>query len=522
MLGNQVASDLELSTIYENVPIQTSWGKSVFQTKLSECCSDPKTIRRNQMPLMVLSQEPDVRDKIRSSVETLAPKIANIDQCFDHSDSRIKELITQILWKKESSGSFLNTSPFLLNLFITWKTIFLPGFAILMPLILLIVPFFFQKAMNPVLEVPEYLEHFKAVVLKQIAIPTFLRSRGANDRIGFFLESLFIAITLVMFISSLWNQINASLHLRTIWFDLDERGESIRLLRSTVGSIVDTLKGLPLKKQRAIRHILEKGEHALETTKHMVGLDNVATFGRLWNHPDELTELKDFLGLIDVLTSIASLPNICYPRISTNVGFNIQGVYHPSLKSCVPNSIQSDKKNHIILTGPNRGGKSTICKTVGLSIILAQSWGYAYAEKMSFSPFKRITTVLEPCGKLGVVSTFEAEIEFAKSVLANKDTPMFVMMDEIFHSTNALDGIAASKVFLRQLYRCKNVVSIISTHYIQLATDFQKEATPLQLVTLDNDDESLQYTYKIAQGVSSKSSVMEILKEKGLLEKKQE
>jgi DNA mismatch repair ATPase MutS len=121
-------------------------------------------------------------------------------------------------------------------------------------------------------------------------------------------------------------------------------------------------------------------------------------------------------------------------------------------------------------------------------------------------------------GKLGIASTFESEIEFAKTVLAAKERPMFVMMDEIFHSTNALDGVAASKVFLRQLYKLEGVVSIISTHYIQLATDFKESAQSLQLVTKENADLSLEYTYKVAEGVSDKSSVMEILKERGLLE----
>jgi DNA mismatch repair ATPase MutS len=93
---------------------------------------------------------------------------------------------------------------------------------------------------------------------------------------------------------------------------------------------------------------------------------------------------------------------------------------------------------------------------------------------------------------------------------------MFVMMDEIFHSTNAMDGQSASHVFLEQLYKLSGITSVVSTHYIQLASDF-KEATALKLVTNDKEDTTLEYTYRVAPGVSNKSSVMEILRERGLL-----
>ena len=515
ILGNQVSSDLELEKLHESLPLQTSWGKSIFQSKLTDCTTDPKQIRKNQLQLFVFAKHPEIRTKVHERIGALCPKMEHIDECFQTYDTRIQELLTQVVWKRESMGAFLNTSPFFLNTFIAWKTLFLPGFAILMPLLLLVLPFFAQKLMNPKIEVAEYLEHFKAILLKQITVPTFLRPRSQLDRVGFFLESMFIGLTLVMFISSLWNQITASLHLRTIWFDIDMRGEAIRSMRSTVESIVGDLKTLPKREQRGLRHLLEKAERALDATRDFEGLDNVATFGRIWNNPSELSELRDCIGWIDVCVAIASLPNICYPIVDTEVSLRIRNVVHPCLGSCVTNSLHTT--SHTILTGPNRGGKSTFCKTVGIAIVLAQSWGFAFADEMTFSPFQCIYTVLEPCGKLGVASTFEAEIEFAKLALTTSDRPMFVMMDEIFHSTNALDGIAASRVFLRQLYAKRGVVSMISTHYTQLATDFTELAKPLQLVATENPDQTLQYTYKVAEGISSKSSVMEILKERGLL-----
>ena len=186
---------------------------------------------------------------------------------------------------------------------------------------------------------------------------------------------------------------------------------------------------------------------------------------------------------------------------------------HPTLLNPIPNDFST--KKGAILTGPNRGGKSTFCKAIGLSILCAQTWGFAFATKATLTPFARIETALSPADTLGRVSLFEAEIEFAKAVVEASDRPLFVMMDEIFHSTNAHDGVEASRVFLNRLYALPHTVSLISTHYRTLAEEFSS-VEQLQAETIPKDDR-LEYTYKILPGVSIASSVMEILREKGLL-----
>ena len=295
-------------------------------------------------------------------------------------------------------------------------------------------------------------------------------------------------------------------------------------LRQAATRILNQLHSLPAKKRQAIRDLVREGEATLAASAELEGLDEVATFGTVWNGAESLLGLKQWLGRVDVLVTIAGLPGICFPTISAGVGLTLTGVHHPLVKGCVPNDFSTAVRSHTILTGPNRGGKSTYCKSVGLAGVTAQTWGFAWAASMSWSPFATIQTALEPCGKLGSVSTFEAEIEFAKAVLAQAQptaqaqskAPLFVMMDEIFHSTNAGDGVAASRVFLEQLYRKTGVVSMISTHYKELSELFEESALPRQLVATEQNDGKLLYTYRVAPGASSISSVMELLREHGL------
>ena len=94
---------------------------------------------------------------------------------------------------------------------------------------------------------------------------------------------------------------------------------------------------------------------------------------------------------------------------------------------------------------------------------------------------------------------------------------MFLMMDEIFHSTNAVDGIRASSVFMNSLYAKQDTMSLISTHYRELATKFGSQCTAYKMVASDGPS-GLIYSYKIDAGVSDKSSVDELLRSYGLLE----
>lgn len=517
MHGSQVTTDLHLDTVHTFLDLQSTWGKTQFTEGLHTCTSDSTLLKRQQLPLLALTSAPSLCDTVRKELANINTTV--IDDCLEEKDSRIAESVSQVLWKPSTFGSFLNSSPFVLNCLITWKTILLPGFAILMPLLAIVVPFFVLRFLHPThsLPVSDYLVHLRGVLLQQITIPVFLKSQHDTDRVGFMLESLFIGITLIMFISGIWNQIVASLHLRTIWSDLAERGDELQNLLAVASKILGTFTTASRSVQRALRYVIEEGESAMRDCKHLEGLSSVSTFGTVWNANACIVKLRNWLGKIDVLTSIAHQNDICFPKISSGSGkIHLTGVYHPELTPCVTNDFTSS--GHTIVTGPNRGGKSTFCKAVGLSIVTAQSWGFAWAKQMTYSPFAHILTALEPCGKLGIASTFEAEIEFAKTVLATdtQNGPIFVMMDEIFHSTNATDGLAASTVFLQRLYDKGHTLSIISTHYRNLAETFSKRANALHLVTTETETGKLLYTYKVAHGVSDKSSVMEILAERGL------
>lgn len=521
MLGVNVYSDLQLDTIAEHIDFTTSWGKQAFSSGLTNISSTISILKERQLPVMAIKTSPELQTSIQKILHSLKDSINSVEvSIFKNPKSEYEtEALSQIFCKPSSFCSFINTKSLLLNTYLNWKTLIMPGLAVIMPLLAIIMPFFILRFFKQTISVGEYIERLKDVLLKQISIPAFLKSRGENDRIGKFLESLFIAFTIGMFINGLWNQVSSALHLRRIMNSIKQSGAAIQTILSSTQTLINHLQSLKLRKQKALKSFINEAIEAIEANTQFKNLDSLTTFGATMKDVTCLEKLKAWIGKLDVYTSLSATSGICFPKFVKKKLLNIYNVYHPALssKSCVSNNFTNDLGG-TILTGPNRGGKSTFCRAVGLAIITAQSWGFAWASSMKLSPFDNIITALEVNGKLGSLSTFESEIEFAKNVIALPSDGMhFVMMDEIFHSTNASDGFTASKLFLEKLYARKNIISLISTHYIQLANHFRKNAKLQMLLANENADGRLSYTYKVVDGVSEKSSVIEILMERGLI-----
>ncbi len=514
ILGKHVLTDLDVGHV--KLPTNTSWGVHVFQEQLQDPTSDHKALRARQLPLLALRTKSAV--EFRALCKSELTRIGNLESAWtdftNEMDPRIRESVEQILWSKDSMGSFLNTTPRIVSTIVFWKTLFLPVVSLLLPILAVITPLFVLRFLHGTPIGPRaYFENLKGIALKQVAIPDILRAKHDADWVGHIFEWVFLGLTVFTFLSSIWTQITSALHLRSIALEIAKKGDDILEMVEATNRILAAGNQLPNPARKALHPFLDQGTILLETLAAMPRNGSYATYGFFWNTPTLLPAFTKWIGTLDCMLAIVESP-VCFPKYKGSL--QIKGVFHPSLTSCVRNDAVWDTP-HAILTGPNRGGKSTFCRAVGLAILTAQSWGFAFAESMQFQPFSFIETALHPADSLGQLSLFEAEIEFAKTVLQRaKENRMFVMMDEIFHSTNARDGLAASRVFLSQLFACHGTTSLISTHYKELPSEYT-DALAWCMEADEGPNQCLTYTYKKVPGISDKSSVMEILRERGLV-----
>jgi hypothetical protein len=183
--------------------------------------------------------------------------------------------------------------------------------------------------------------------------------------------------------------------------------------------------------------------------------------------------------------------------------------------------IMGPTQHHVICTGPNRGGKSTFLRSVLTNLVLAHCWGVAFAERCVLTPVEWIISSLRLEDRPGQASLFEREVSVAGDIvkrIRDQKTRGWVIIDELFHTTNPPDAATASQIFLRQLWDSNLVTSIVSTHLFSHAEDAPSNVQRLCVDSEMNDETGqINYKYKVVEGINKMSSVEELLIESKVL-----
>jgi len=519
IVGQFVSQDLDLSGATTFLDLYTKAGKEHAKTRFNQPTTEG--LINIQMPIISLRKRLRNEKTLESDLVENLTKIAIAEEAIDEiinsdkQDKRITETVEQVYWKPDAIGYQINVFGILIEIILLWKTIVMPGFAVITPILVIIMPYILLRVLfGIVIDVSEYIRILKNMVLQNT--PTINIPGNAESPITFLAKYAYILMSAGVFISNIWNQIQSAIHLRAVAEDLRVRGAKMIEYVNAAGTLASLIKD-----DEGVMYAKSVG-----FTEDTIAL---GAYGMLYNDPRNITRLRAWVSAIDLRIGLARKKGICFPKIIKAYDFelSIEGLYHPGVpfgKRVLNDVVFGKGQNNMLITGPNRGGKSTLCKSIGFAVMCAQSWGIAFAKSMSFVPVSRFETALAPADTLGRLSLFEAEIEFAKHLLAVADkakmisdeAPLFIIMDEIFHSTNAHDGAEASLIFLKQLYTKGNRVgSLISTHYRELPD--RLDVRNYCMEAFDNGTDGIKYTYRCIPGTSVISSVKEILKERGLL-----
>jgi DNA mismatch repair ATPase MutS len=516
IFGKYVHSDLEINTITQYFNLQTNSGKNYLNQLFENPSSNIHELKNRQLiPLLFKKISKDNQPLLNSIKDQLTIFKEN-ENFFENVKNLNEENISQILYSSKTPfGNYANQSSTILNAFHNWRTIFIPTSTIIAPVLAIILPFIILQFFDKKPTANEYLTIIQKTIKNTMNIPSFFKSKHENDRFGFLLESLYIGMTIAFFMTSLYNTYSNAMHLRNIANELTSFANQINLLLNCLNNLHTTFK--TIQSIYSFKQLADESNSLLEELKQLQNKSGLGLFGTFYNNQSILDNLNTFIGKVDVYYSISQMQNISFTRFKQSKEskpiLKLKNIYHPSLKEPVKNSFDS---SHSIVTGPNRGGKSTFLKTVGLCVFLSQTVGFVFGSQCIMTPFELFETALSPVDCLGRLSLFESEIQFAKSILHSDKNPTLILMDEIFHSTNANDGYEASKIFLSQLYKQSHIISLISTHYHKLTDDFKDCMKPLQAYS-EKINDLVKYSYKIIEGTSNVSSVLEILKEHNLV-----
>ncbi len=126
--------------------------------------------------------------------------------------------------------------------------------------------------------------------------------------------------------------------------------------------------------------------------------------------------------------------------------------------------------NGVLLYGINSSGKSSLMKSIGIAVLLAQSGFYVPANAMKFSLFDSIFTRIVSKDNLAKgLSTFAVEMLELKNIFKRASQHSLVLGDEISHGTETLSGVSIVAAAIMKLTKLRSIF-LFATHLHQLAT----------------------------------------------------
>ena len=210
-----------------------------------------------------------------------------------------------------------------------------------------------------------------------------------------------------------------------------------------------------------------------------------------------IDKLIEFVANIDVAVSnakCASSMQLTRPIIEEGNFYEAIALRHPIIESneksgiYVPNDIflgetTDTKHNHItlnasnseyvkgvLLYGINSSGKSSLMKSIGISVVLAQSGFFVPAVEMRFAMYDKIfTRILSQDNLYKGLSTFSVEMMELKNIFNRADEKSLVLGDEISQGTETESALAIVSSSILKLIELKSTF-IFATHLHQLGS----------------------------------------------------
>ena len=226
-------------------------------------------------------------------------------------------------------------------------------------------------------------------------------------------------------------------------------------------------------------------------------------------HAQELANIAGRVAAIDVLQCFASIARSrswTRPELTDGHHLKAEGARHPALEmqsGFVPNDIQLQKKrNFLLITGPNMGGKSTYLRTTALLTILAQTGSFVPAKKARIGLVDRIFTRVGASDDLRRGrSTFMMEMIEVAHILRRATPQSLILLDEIGRGTSTFDGLSIAWSVTEDICKRIGARTLFATHYHQLiGLEGEVDGLVNVHVQVAQADGELRFLHTVADG----------------------
>ena len=239
-----------------------------------------------------------------------------------------------------------------------------------------------------------------------------------------------------------------------------------------ISDIISTMKSKKSDIVLTHPHILELTESLVSLEERMKRLNRtyyLTTIDTLYKtHKDLFSRIVDCVSTIDIYSCFAKLSTMngyCKPLIKSKEDMSSymvgESMRHPLVEKIqtdvpyVPNDI-SFHKSGMLLFGTNACGKSTLMKSVGLSLIMAQAGCFVPCKQFTYYPYTQIfTRILNNDNLFRGQSSYTIEISELRNILKRANERSLVLGDELCSGTEQESALCVVGAGLHTLSKLK-------------------------------------------------------------------
>ncbi len=223
------------------------------------------------------------------------------------------------------------------------------------------------------------------------------------------------------------------------------------------------------------------------------------------------SEIGFYVSAINLLEGIKSRSGkFCFPEpLDTGTArLNFHGLYDAGLmltsnSKIVSNNLNGNGKNLFVITGTNRGGKSTFLRSIGQAQLMMQSGMFVASEDFSgsvatglFTHFKHEEDKTMERGK------FDDELSTMDNIAGHIRKNGLILFNESFSSTNTREGAGVAMEITKALLENGIKIFFVS-HLFEFASAVMEQDNENSIFLIAERTGSGEHTYKIIEGKPS-------------------
>jgi len=241
-------------------------------------------------------------------------------------------------------------------------------------------------------------------------------------------------------------------------------------------------------------------------------------------------KIPQWLDAVAELEALSSLAGYAYehpldpfPELTEGeVLFDGESLGHPLIAES--RSVRNDVSlgaapRALIVSGSNMSGKSTLMRTIGTNVILAQAGAPVRARSLRLSPLAIGASIHILDSLQTGASRFYAEITRLRQIveLTKGELPLLFLLDEILSGTNSHDRLIGAEAVVKGLVE-RGAIGVVTTHDLALTRIVENlNGRAINAHFEDHLEKGrMVFDYKMLPGVVRRSNALELMRSVGL------